>query len=93
MRRRGDIHWPRAARGAHLASLIGFGPSRGARVRFFVSGVTQRWILPGLTVAYIFGVAASLWLAWDTPAFMPYVNFVLLRKCDLRCTAGSRRVL
>ncbi|HEX6708890.1 MAG TPA: hypothetical protein VF068_01040, partial [Rubrobacter sp.] len=46
-----------------------------AIVGFFVRGVTQKWILPGLTVAYVFGVAASLWLAWSTPAFMPYVNF------------------
>jgi hypothetical protein len=44
-------------------------------VGFFIRGVTQKWILPGLTVAYVFGVAASLWLAWSTPAFMPYVNF------------------
>ena len=47
----------------------------GRPFRFFVEGVTQRWILPGLTVAYIFAICASLWLAWATPAFMPYVNF------------------
>jgi hypothetical protein len=42
---------------------------------FFVRGVTQRWIWSGLLTAYIFGIVASLWLAWATPAFMPYVNF------------------
>ena len=43
--------------------------------RFFAEGITQRWILPGLTVAYLSGIAASLILAWFTPGFMPFVNF------------------
>lgn len=55
--------------------LIGLWILIGRPIRFFVEGVTQRWILPGLTVTYIFAICASLWLAWATPAFMPYVNF------------------
>jgi hypothetical protein len=43
--------------------------------RFFAGGITQRWILSGLTVAYAAGVLASLTLTLATPAFMPYINF------------------
>ena len=43
--------------------------------RFLVRGITQGWILPGLGAAYVFGLAASLMLAWYTPAFMPLLTF------------------
>jgi hypothetical protein len=43
--------------------------------RFLVRGITQGWILPGLTAAYIFGIAASLVLAWSTPGFMPFATY------------------
>jgi hypothetical protein len=46
-----------------------------ASIRFFGKGIMQRWILPGLTVAYLCGIVASLVLAWFTPGFLPYVNF------------------
>jgi len=63
----------------HMGSILRF--LNGAwlfvkgRFVFFVRGVTQRWIWSGLLTAYVFGIIASLWLAWATPAFMPYVNF------------------
>ena len=57
----------------------GLGPVVDHRVRgtlrFLVRGITQSWILPGLTAAYIFGIAASLMLAWYTPAFMPLLTY------------------
>jgi hypothetical protein len=31
--------------------------------------------LPGLTVAYVFAIAATLVLAWATPPFMPYITY------------------
>jgi hypothetical protein len=42
---------------------------------FFRRGVAQGWILPGLSAAYGFSVLASLWLAWTTPAFMPFMHY------------------
>jgi hypothetical protein len=42
---------------------------------FFYRGITQGWIWPGLTVAYISGIIASLWLAWATPAFLPFMTY------------------
>jgi hypothetical protein len=42
---------------------------------FFYKGITQGWMWPGLTVAYVFGVLASLWLAWATPAFLPFMTY------------------
>ena len=42
---------------------------------FFKRGVAQGWILPGLSAAYGFSVLASLWLAWTTPAFMPFMYY------------------
>jgi hypothetical protein len=38
-------------------------------------GVTEGWILSGLAVAYLFSVFASIALAWNTPAFMPYMTY------------------
>lgn len=43
--------------------------------RLLVRGITQGWILPGLVAAYTFGIAASLVLAWYTPAFMPLLTY------------------
>src|SRR5215218_5925747 len=40
-----------------------------------VLGITQGWVLPGLAAAYTFGIAASLMLAWYTPAFMPLLTY------------------
>jgi hypothetical protein len=57
----------------------GRGPVVDHRVRgtfrFLVRGITQGWILPGLAAAYTFGIAASLMLAWYTPAFMPLLTY------------------
>jgi len=57
----------------------GRGPVVDHRVRgtfrFLVRGITQGWILPGLLAAYTFGIAASLMLAWYTPAFMPLLTY------------------
>jgi hypothetical protein len=44
-------------------------------VRFLISGITQGWIWRGLLAAYACGIAASLMLAWATPAFMPYMTY------------------
>ena len=44
-------------------------------LRFLVRGITQGWILPGLGAAYMFGLVASLMLAWYTPAFMPHLTY------------------
>lgn len=57
----------------------GLGPVIDHRVRgtlrFLVRGITQGWILPGLVVAYVFGIAASLMLAWYTPAYLPLLTY------------------
>jgi hypothetical protein len=56
-----------------LKSVLGF--FAGGTFRFLYKGITQRWILPGLTVAYVFGIAASLVLASATPGFMPFMTY------------------
>ena len=38
-------------------------------------GVTEGWILSGLAIAYMFSVIASIALAWNTPAFMPFMTY------------------
>jgi hypothetical protein len=39
------------------------------------AGVTEGWILSGLAIAYMFSVVASIVLALNTPAFMPYMTY------------------
>jgi len=57
----------------------GLGPVVDHRIRgtlrFLARGITQGWILPGLLAAYAFGIAASLMLAWYTPAFTPLLTY------------------
>jgi hypothetical protein len=39
------------------------------------AGVTEGWILSGLAIAYTFSVFASIVLAWNTPAFVPFMTY------------------
>jgi hypothetical protein len=45
------------------------------RPGFFSRGITQGWILSGLTVAYLSGIVASLVLTWFTPGFVPFATY------------------
>jgi hypothetical protein len=40
-----------------------------------LEGVTKGWLLSGLAIAYLFSVFASIVLAYNTPAYMPYMTY------------------
>jgi hypothetical protein len=62
-------------------------------LQFLVRGITQGRVLPGLGAAYTFGLAASLMLAWYTPAFMPLLTFGATTKYQGKQEPNVNRLL